>query len=207
MRISRREVMSGALALAGVSAWGGAALADSFKLAADERLFVGMVGMPPDFGFLQSWRHLIGDNPRDQLLIAPPTGGLTVEDRLEYGARVWVAVQRGDKLRTHHRTRVLRVAAADSPVAKAVRESSMAAAERTSVWMDGRVGQEKDGDVFVWLNHDERLSIRESKALSSRSNPLLRTFAGMGGSNKPVAVRVGRIWSGTWQVFETKVLG
>lgn len=207
MRISRREVMGGALALVGVSACGGAALADTFKLAADERLFVGMVGLPPNFSFAQSWLYLIGDNPRDRILIAAPPGGFPVEDRLEYGARVWVAVQRGDRPRLHRRTRILRVAAADSPVAKAVRAANVAAAKRTSVWMEGRVGQEKEGDVFVWLNHDERLSIRESKALSSRSNPLLRTFAGMGGSDKPVAVRIGRIWSGTWQVFETKVLG
>lgn len=130
-----------------------------------------------------------------------------MEDRLEYGARVWVAVQRGDKPRFHHSTSILRVAAAESPVAKAVRAASVAAAERTSVWMEGRVGQETDGDVYVWLNHDERLSLRESKALSSRSNPLLRTFAGMGGRDKPVAVRVGRIWSDMLQVFETKVLG
>lgn len=209
MRISRREVMGGALALAGVSACGGVAAADSFNLDFDERLFVGMVGVLPH-GYVSqkpSTLLLIGDNPRDRIMIWAPLGGFPPEDLLPYGTRVWAAEKRGDFPKLYRRTRVLRTAAADSPEAMAARAASLAAAERSSVWMECRIARDGGGEVSVRLTSDNRLLIGEPKNLSSRSNPLLMAFAGMGGSGKAVAVRGGRIWDGTIQVFETKVLG
>lgn len=204
-RISRRAVVGGAIALAGAGVAGQAAEAKPFDLARDERLFVGMVGGRQIDGKLHQHWYTINRDDGEPEFSLPHQDGHSLE-HLEYGARVWAAIESGQGFRWHRRTRILRVAAPGSLEAMAAREASVAAAEKSSIWMKGVVRYEWQGDVSVLLWDEERRFLRYRRAvLQSSSHPALSAIAAVG-MDKEVKLRIGRIWSGKLVVLEAAPL-
>lgn len=204
-RISRRAVVGGAIALVGTGVVGRAAATECFDLAGDEKLYVGMVGGRQIDGKLHQRWYIINRDDGEPVFSLPHQDGHSLE-HLEYGARVWAAFESGQGFRWHRRTRILRVAAPGSLEAMAAREASVAAAEKSGIWMKGVVSYEWEGNVAVSLRDEERRFLRyKHAALYSSSNPKLSAFASMA-SEKEVKLRIGRIWSGKLVVLEAAPL-
>ncbi len=141
-QISRRAVLGGSIAIAGAGAFSGLAVAEDFKLAADEELFVGFSTARPllQGRHLINWRWLVSNDGRDKFPVWCPPSRFAGAQQLEHGARVWAARRRSaSDRRLNQSVRILRVASVDSIEASSARDESERRAWENGQWLKARV--------------------------------------------------------------------
>lgn len=203
-QISRRAVLGGSIAIAGAGACIGLAVAEDFKLAADEELFVGFSTARPllQGRHLINWRWLVSNDGRDKFPVWCPPSRFAGAQQLEHGARVWAARRRtASDRRLNQSVRILRVASVDSIEASSARDESERSAWENGQWLKSRVlvpVRNRGDSVLIrcQVRHDDdRPFLHKTRpvgalATATRSDRLL--------------VKLGQTWEG-WKVFEARL--
>lgn len=202
-QISRRAVLGGSIAIAGAGAFSGLAVAEDFKLAADEELFVGFSTARPllQGRHLINWRWLVSNDGRDKFPVWCPPSRFAGAEQLEHGARVWAARQcSASDQRLNQRVRILRVASADSIEASSARYESELRAWKNGQWLKAR--------VLVPVRNRGDAVLIQCQVRHDDDRPFLHKTPPVGAlatATRPdhVVVKLGQTWEG-WKVFEAR---